>query len=116
MATTAPSVETRVRVLRLLNMRATVLPKSALGRCAGVLPDLIEALYVAALRTRVVSSAVERSAMERKCRGAKGEVGGVEGLAALCDMWRRRECEVLLDGWSRERAQRARERMMGGMI
>lgn len=34
-----------------------------------------------AFRTRVVNSDGVRSAIERKCRGAKGEVEGVEGVA-----------------------------------
>lgn len=36
-------------------------------------------LCKAALRTRAVNSAGARSAIERRWRGAKGEVGGVAG-------------------------------------
>jgi hypothetical protein len=43
-------------------------------------PDLREVLWEEALRTRVVSSEGVRSAIERKWRGAKGEVCGVEGV------------------------------------
>jgi len=78
--TTAASVETRVRVLRLLNIIATVLPLREPSRFLGTDPDLMAVLWELALRTRVVSSAGVRSAIERKCRGAKGEVAGVEGV------------------------------------
>lgn len=83
MDTTALSVETRVLVLRLLNMTAMVLPESEPLRCAGGLPDLKAALYTAAFWTSFVNSAVVRSPMERKWRGAKGEVRGVDGVAWL---------------------------------
>lgn len=76
---TAASVETRVRVLRLLNIIATVLPLREPNKLLGTEPDLMEVLWDEALRTRVVSSAGDRSAIERRCRGAKGEVCGVEG-------------------------------------
>jgi hypothetical protein len=44
-----------------------------------------------ALRTRAVSSAGVRSAIERKCRGAKGETGGVVAVAVV---YVRRSMEV----------------------
>src|SRR6266536_5459598 len=78
-AETAASVDTRVRVLRLLNIIVTVLPVRAPSKFLGTEPDLMEVLWEEALRMRVVSSAGERSAMERRCRGAKGEVCGIEG-------------------------------------
>lgn len=77
--TTAPSVETRVRVLRLLKVMATVLPDNELDSDIGMEPDLIACLREAALRTRVVSSAGVRSDIERRCRGANGDVEGVAG-------------------------------------
>lgn len=73
-------MDTRVRVERLLNIIATVLPAKLLSKCAGMEPDLREVLWEEALRTRVVSSEGVRSAIERKWRGAKGEVCGVEGV------------------------------------
>lgn len=82
MVVTAASVETRVRVERLLNIIATVLPERAPWRLVGVVPDLMAALEDEALRTRVVSSVGVRSAMERRWRGAKGEVRGVAGEEA----------------------------------
>lgn len=57
---------------------AMVLP---VRECALVLsgePDLRMRLCVAALRTSAVSSLGVRSAMERRWRGAKGEVCGVD--------------------------------------
>ncbi len=84
-AAMAPSEDTRVRVLLLLNVMATVLPTSARDSVWGIspVPDLMAVLWCAAFRTSVVSSAGVRSAMDRKCRGANGEVrdvaGGVEG-------------------------------------
>lgn len=76
----ALSVETRVRVLRLLNVIATVLPDKAPKRVFGIDPVLIACLCKEAFCTRVVSSVEVRSDMERKWRGAKGEIGGVEGV------------------------------------
>lgn len=76
---TAPSVLTRVRVLRLLKIMAMVLPERVLRRDVGIEPDLMACLWECALRTRVVSSVDERSAIERRDRGAKGEVGGAVG-------------------------------------
>lgn len=63
---TAASVETRVRVERLLNIIATVLPVRLLSTFLGIEPDLMEALWEDALRTRVVSSVGVSSAIERK--------------------------------------------------
>lgn len=77
---TAASVETRVRVERLLNIIATVLPVREPWREGGMEPDLMAVLWEAALRTKVVNSVGVRSAMERRWRGAKGEVCGVEGV------------------------------------
>ena len=77
---TAASVETRVLVLLLLNIMATVLPVRLPKRFFGIEPDLTVCLCELALRTRVVNSAGERSAIERKWRGANGEVCGVAGL------------------------------------
>lgn len=79
---TAASVETRVRVERLLNIIAMVLPERAPWSWGGVVPDLMAVLEEEALRTRVVSSVGVRSAMERRWRGAKGEVSGVAGEGA----------------------------------
>lgn len=74
-AAMAPSVDTLVRVLRLLKVMATVFPTSAARRECGTSPvDLIAFLCAPAFRTSVVSSAGVRSAMERRCRGANGEV------------------------------------------
>ena len=83
--TIALSVDTRVRVLRLLNMTAIVLPISELSMLFGMELDLMACLWEAALRIKAVSSLGAKSAIERKCRGAKGEVGGV-----AADDWRRR--------------------------
>lgn len=80
---TAASVETRVRVERLLNIIATVFPERAPWRLWGTPdPDLMEVLEEDALRMRVVSSAGVRSAMERRWRGAKGEVSSDAGEGA----------------------------------
>lgn len=46
----------------------------------GTGPGLMALLWELALRTRVVRSTGLRSEIERKCRGAKGEVAGVEGV------------------------------------
>lgn len=87
---------TRVLVLRLLKVIATVLPVNAPDNDAGIDPDLIALLWPSALRTRLVSSAELRSydsirsvfrqccarvvtAMESRWRGANGEVGGEAG-------------------------------------
>lgn len=59
---------------------AIVFPERELGRLLGIEPDLIEVLWEDALRTSVLNSAVVRSAIERKWRGANGEVFGVAGL------------------------------------
>lgn len=80
MVATAASVETRVRVLRLLNIIATLLPERELRRFEGMEPDLMAVLWEEALRTRVVNSEGVRSAIERRCRGANGDVEGVEGV------------------------------------
>lgn len=77
----APSVDTLVRVLRLLKVMATVFPARAPRRVCGTspVPDLMAVLWAPALRTSVVSSPGVRSAMERRCRGAKGDVCGAAG-------------------------------------
>lgn len=72
-------METRVRVERLLNIIAIVWPLKLPSRLLGIDPDFMDVLWDEAFRTRVVNSAGVRSAMERRCRGANGEVGGVEG-------------------------------------
>lgn len=77
---TAASVLTRVRVERLVNIRAIVWARSLSLRLEGIEPDLTAVLFAEALRTRVTSSCGVRSEMERKCRGEKGEGGGVEGV------------------------------------
>lgn len=71
---TAASVDTRVRVLRLEKAMAIVWRARELCSVVGRRPDLIADLWEDALRMRVVSSAGFRSAIERRCRGAKGEL------------------------------------------
>lgn len=44
-----------------------------------MVPDLIDRLCEAALRTRALNSVGVRSAIERRWRGANGEVGGMVG-------------------------------------
>jgi hypothetical protein len=78
-------------VLRLLNIIATVLPDNAPSKFRGTEPLLIVFLCWEALRTRAVNSAGVRSAIERKCRGAKGETGGV---VAVAEVYVRRSIEV----------------------
>ena len=78
---TAASVETRVLVLRLENMIAIVCPRRDCERVGSKALDFAACLWVAALRTRVESSVGERSDIERRCRGAKGEVAGVDVVA-----------------------------------
>lgn len=58
---TAASVLTRVLVLLLLKVIATVLPANAPNNDAGTDPDLTALLWLSALRTRLVSSAGLRS-------------------------------------------------------
>ena len=77
-AATALSVLTRVRVLRLLNVMAMVFPVRDPRRDLGIEPDLKDCLWEWAFRTRVVSSVLVRSAMLRRCLGAKGEVEAEE--------------------------------------
>jgi len=67
MATTAPSVETRVRVERLEKSIAIVLLERA-SRRAQVLGSL-EFLWEVALLTRVANSADVKFERERRCRG-----------------------------------------------
>lgn len=67
-------------MLLLLKVMATVLPVRAPRRDFGIEPDFMDCLCEKALRTRVVSSVELRSAIERRCRGANGEVEGVEGV------------------------------------
>lgn len=75
-------------MLRLLNVRATVCPVNEPARFLGIEPFLIACLCEDALRIRVVSSVGVRSAIERKCLGAKGEVGGVAGVELeYCRNW-----------------------------
>lgn len=63
MIATAASVETLVLVLRLLNIMATVLPRSSLLNACGELPDLTAFLWEAAFRTNCVNSSLLRSPM-----------------------------------------------------
>lgn len=67
-----------MRVERLEKVIAMVWPVRALAWVFSGEPDLRRRLWVEALRTRVVSSLGVRSAMERRWRGAKGEVCGVD--------------------------------------
>ena len=66
---TAASVETRVRVLRLLNIMATVLPVREVVSDVGALPALTACLRVAALRTKAVNSLGVNSLMDMRCLG-----------------------------------------------
>lgn len=61
------------------NMIAIVLLRREVESEGDRVPDLMAVLWAAALRTRVVSSPGVRSAIDRRCRGANGEVWGVEG-------------------------------------
>lgn len=70
---------TRVLVLLLLKVTATVLPANAPNKDAGMDPDLTAFLWLSALRTRLVNSAEVRSAMDSRWRGANGDVGGDAG-------------------------------------
>jgi hypothetical protein len=67
-------------VLRLLNIKAMVLLESLPARAAGVVPDLMATLWEDALLMRMLNSVGVRSAIERRCRGANGEVSGWAGL------------------------------------
>ena len=86
-AATALSVLTLVRVLRLLKVRAMVFPARDPRRGLGMEPDLKACLWDRAFRMRVVSSVLVRSAMLRRCRGAKGEVGGDGDDVELYALW-----------------------------
>ena len=70
----ADSVETRVRVLRLLKSSAMVLCASTLVRLFGMLPNFRADLWEEAFRIRFENSSTSRSAMERRCRGAGGDM------------------------------------------
>lgn len=72
-AVTAPSVDTLVRVLRLLKVMATVLPDRVPSNLLE--PDLMDCLCKCALRTRVTNSWGVKSAIDNRCRGAAGEAG-----------------------------------------
>lgn len=63
----------------MLKIIATVCPANEPIRLWGIEPDLMARLCEEALRTRVVNSAGVKSAIERRWRGAKGEVGGMAG-------------------------------------
>lgn len=69
---TAASVDTRVRVLRLLNIMATVWPMSAVASPVGARPALTACFRDAALRTKAESSPGVRSLMDIKCLGLDG--------------------------------------------
>lgn len=75
---TAASVDTRVRVERLLNIIATAWPLNFALMAKGTSPAFMEVLWEEALRTRCVSSVGVRSAIERKWRGGAVGVVGVE--------------------------------------
>lgn len=71
---TAASVDTRVLVLRLLNIMATVLPVrapcSGFGGCSPAAKAAFTAvLWEEALRTSLVNSAGVRSLMDSRCLG-----------------------------------------------
>lgn len=54
-------------------------------------------LWEEALRTRIVSSEGLRSAIERRWRGAEGEVSGCEAVdRALCGLYR--QCKAREEG------------------
>ena len=78
MVTTAASVETLVLVLSLLKIIAIVLPVKDPDNLSRTCPDLMVCLYENALATSLVSSKGLRSAIESRCRGAKGEFGNGE--------------------------------------
>jgi hypothetical protein len=75
---TAASVLTRVRVLRLLNIIATLFPLRLPSKFLGIDPDFMAVLWDDALRTSCVNSAAERSPIDNRCRGTKGDVCGVD--------------------------------------
>ena len=79
MVAIAPSVETLVLVLLLLNGIAILFPAKEPNNDLGIEPDLIACLCKEALRTRVVNSDTVRSAIERRCLGPNGEDGKVAG-------------------------------------
>ena len=79
---TADSVDTRVRVERLENIIAIVLPRRLFWRLWwSPPPALIADLWAEALRMRRVSSVGVRSPIESRCRGVKTEVGGTSSGA-----------------------------------
>jgi hypothetical protein len=67
----------------LEKVRAMLWPASEDVKCAGREEDFAAVLCLEALRTRAVSSWGERSAIERKWRGANGEVCGVPDAETL---------------------------------
>lgn len=102
----AASVETRVRVERLDIIIATVWPARDVARGRGVaLVDFIEFLWATAFRIKVVSSGVDRSARDMRCRGANGEVAGVVAVAGEEEYARRHVLVVPrmagMEGWRR---------------
>lgn len=64
MIATAASVDTRVRVLRLLKVIATVLFERPVLSESGASPSFTDFLWVAALRTRLVNSVGLRSLID----------------------------------------------------
>lgn len=66
---TAPSVDTRVRVLLLLNIMATVLPVRELPRPASLSAFVTSALEAAAFRRSFVNSAGVKSLIAKRWRG-----------------------------------------------
>jgi len=101
-----------VRVERLVKIRGIVFVERAPERDLGRFPDLMEDLWEEALWTSFVSSGVVRSAMESRWRGAKGEVGGVEGEPELAEERKR----VVVDLRVRWVAVVGRGRMRVAMI
>lgn len=79
-AATAASVDTLVLVLRLLNIMATHLPARLPSKLLGISPVFIACLWERARRMRVSNSTGLRSAMDSRCRGANGDVRGVDVL------------------------------------
>lgn len=74
MAAIAASVETRVRVERLLKLMQTVWPRRAERVVSDWVPALITALWEAAFCTKLVSSDGVRSAIVSRWRGLREAV------------------------------------------
>jgi hypothetical protein len=83
-----------VRVLRFEKAIAIVFPVSAPRSDLGIWPDLIARLCEAALRTRMVSSAGVKSVIDKRWRGANGEVYGCDGELEYARDARRAVCAI----------------------